>query len=60
MDFYSSTEIDPLKKFLFPCEIEALTGSNLNNMRKKRADGFLYLDLGPVNQNVQDDSSCYN
>ena len=41
MDFYSSTEIDPLKKFLFPCEIEALTGSNLNNMRKKRGGGGL-------------------
>lgn len=39
MDFYSSTEIDPLKKFLFPCEIEALTGSNLNNMRKKGGVG---------------------
>ena len=41
MNFYSSTEIDPLQKFLFPCEIEALTGSNLNNMRKKRGGGGL-------------------
>ena len=28
MDFYSSTESDPLEKFLFPCETAALTGSN--------------------------------
>ena len=29
MDFYSSTENDPLQKFLFPNETEALRGNNL-------------------------------
>lgn len=33
MEFYYLTESDPLQKFLFPCEIEALRGSNLKMRR---------------------------
>ena len=41
MEFYCLTESDPLQKFLFPCESEALRGNNLMLMIKQRLSLWL-------------------